>query len=277
MTTRTSTFGPAEDAAGHGTATTAPPARTRRVVDAPVRMFHALFALSFLGAYLTAESERWRALHVTLGYTLAGLLAFRVVYGLIGPRPAGLALLWRKLGGARAWWGSMRAGLAERRLGTLPWRQGQNLLMALAVFSLIVLALPLTLSGIAGYNEWGGSRAADALEELHEFFGNAMLAVVLVHVSLVALLSVLRRRNMALPMLTGRVVGAGPDLVPRPRAGLAALVLGAVLAFGAWQWQSTPQGLLPGAGAEQPTDIKASSGKQARPGRPARRGHDDDD
>lgn len=277
MTTRTSTFGPPEDAAGHGTATTASPPRTRRVVDAPVRMFHALFALSFLGAYLTAESERWRALHVTLGYTLAGLLAFRVVYGLIGPRPAGLALLWRKLGGARAWWGSMRAGLAERRLGTLPWRQGQNLLMALAVFSLIVLALPLTLSGIAGYNEWGGSRAGDALEELHEFFGNAMLAVVLVHVSLVALLSVLRRRNMALPMLTGRVVGAGPDLVPRPRAGLAALVLGAVLAFGAWQWQSTPQGLLPGAGAEQPTDIKASSGKQARPGRPARRGHDDDD
>ena len=50
--------------------------RSRLVVDAPTRMFHWLFALSFVGAYLTADGERWRALHVTLGYTFAGLLLF---------------------------------------------------------------------------------------------------------------------------------------------------------------------------------------------------------
>jgi len=241
------------DAAARGpvqAAASAPPARARRVVDAPVRMFHALFALSFVGAYVTAESERWRALHVTLGYTLAGLLAFRVLYGLVGPRPAGLALLWRKLGGAPAWLRSMAAALAQRRPAApagLPWRQGQNLLMALAVFALLALALPLTLSGIAGDNEWGGRGAADLLEEVHEFFGNAMLAIVLLHVTLVATLSVLRRRNLARPMLTGRAGGPGPDLVARNRAGLAALLLVAVVAFGAWQWQSAPQGLLPSA------------------------------
>ncbi|MDP3835815.1 MAG: cytochrome b/b6 domain-containing protein, partial [Hydrogenophaga sp.] len=54
------------------------PAPTRLVIDAPTRMFHWLFALSFVGAYRTADGERWRLLHVTLGYTLAGLLAFRV-------------------------------------------------------------------------------------------------------------------------------------------------------------------------------------------------------
>ena len=50
------------------------------VWDLPVRMFHWLTVLSFAGAWLTAETERWRALHVTLGYTLAGLLVFRVLW-----------------------------------------------------------------------------------------------------------------------------------------------------------------------------------------------------
>jgi hypothetical protein len=68
-----------------------PPAATARHRRAPTRMFHWLFALSFLGAYVTADGERWRALHVTLGYTLAGLLAFRLLYGLFGPRPAAWA------------------------------------------------------------------------------------------------------------------------------------------------------------------------------------------
>ena len=52
--------------------------------DAPVRMFHWLAVLCFAGAYLTAESERWRLAHVTLGYTLAGLVAFRLVWGFMG-------------------------------------------------------------------------------------------------------------------------------------------------------------------------------------------------
>ena len=102
----------------------------RRITDAPTRMFHWLFALSFLGAYLTADGERWRMLHVTLGYTMAGLLAFRVLYGLFGPRQAGLGLLWRKLTAAPAWLRSLRAAAS---LSSVNWRQGQNLLMALAV------------------------------------------------------------------------------------------------------------------------------------------------
>lgn len=237
----------------------------RRVVDAPTRMFHGLFALSFLGAYLSAESERWRALHVTLGYTLAGLLAFRVLWGLVGPRHARLGLLWRKLAGAPAW---LRATAEAARRGALHeinWRQGQNLLMALAVAALLVLALPLTLSGYATYAEWGDALGdsvggmlggavgsllgGEAFAELHEALGEAFLAVVLAHLGLIAALSLLRRRNQALPMLTGQVEGAGPDLVKRNHAGLAVLLLAAVVAFFAWQWQQSPAGLLPAPGA----------------------------
>lgn len=217
----------------------------RRVIDMPTRMFHWLFALSFLGAYLTAEGERWRALHVTLGYTLAGLLAFRVLYGLFGPRHAALGLLLRKLGSAPAWLREVAQAFRRGSAQGIKWRQGQNLLMALAVLALLVLVVPLTLSGYGTYNEWGNFLGGDWLEDVHEFFGNAVLAVVLGHIAIIAALSLLRRQNLALPMLTGRIKGTGPDLVKRNHAWLAALLLLSVLAFMGWQWQQSPQGLIP--------------------------------
>ena len=214
-------------------AATATPGRL--VIDAPTRVFHWLFALSFAGAYLTADGERWRALHVTLGYALAGLLAFRVLYGIFGPRHAGLGMLLRKLGGAPAWLRSLGQGLRQRSAQGIQWRQGQNLLMALAVVSMLVLTVPLTLSGYGTYNDWGAFLGGDWLEDVHEFFGNAFLAVVLGHIAFIVALSVLRRRNQALPMLTGRIAGAGPDLVKRNRVWLAVLLGAGVLGFIVWQ------------------------------------------
>ena len=38
-----------------------------------MRVFHALLAVSFAGAWLTAEADGWRLAHVTLGYTVAAL------------------------------------------------------------------------------------------------------------------------------------------------------------------------------------------------------------
>ncbi len=223
-------------------------ATVRRITDAPTRMFHWLFALSFLGAYLTADSERWRMLHVTLGYTLAGLLVFRVLYGLFGPRQAGLGLLWRKLSAAPAWLRSLRGAAS---LSAINWRQGQNLLMALAVVALMALVLPLTLTGYATFNEWGVFPGEEGLGELHEFFGEAMLMVVLAHLALIAALSLLRRKNMASPMLTGRLEGPGPNPVPHNRVWLAALMLVAVLAYGAWEWRQSPRGLVPTSASGQ--------------------------
>lgn len=234
--------------AAHGAA-----ARGRRTVDAPTRMFHWLFALSFAGAWLTGDSERWRALHVTLGYTLAGLLVFRLAYGLFGPRQVALGALWRRVRGLPAWLRTLMPTVLPgpgAATGGVAWRQGQTLLVAVAIAALLLGALPLALSGYATWAEWGGDRAGEWLEEVHEFLANAMLAVVLVHVGLIAATSAWRRQNLARPMLTGRVAGSGPDLVTRNRAGLAAALLAAVLAFGAWQWQQFPAGLLPASGAQ---------------------------
>jgi cytochrome b len=220
-------------------------------------MFHWLFALSFLGAYLTAEGEHWRALHVTLGYTLAGLLGFRVLYGLFGPRQAGLGAIWRKLRGAPDWLRTARQAIGRKTTAAVQWRQGQNLLMALAVVALLVLAAPLTLSGYATYNAWGDLLGGDWIGDVHAFIGNVFLAAVLGHVALIAGLSLHRRKNQALPMLTGRVAGGGPDLVPRNRGGMAALLLIATVAFGAWQWQQSPGGLIPTQAARAAASVES--------------------
>ncbi len=234
------------------TAAGAAPASTasRRVIDAPTRMFHALFALSFAGAYATADAESWRALHVTLGYTMAGLLGFRLIYGVVGPRQARLGAMLRKLVGAPQWLRSLADAPARRNGGAVNWRQGQNLAMALAVVALLVLVLPLALSGYAVYNDWGDALGGEWLEELHEFFGEAMLALVLGHLALILGLSLWRRKNQALPMLSGRVEGKGPDLVRHDHRWLAALLLLTVSAFAVWQQQQSPNGLW---GAQTPS------------------------
>ncbi len=213
-----------------------PRPQSRRVVDATTRMLHWLMALSFTGAYLTADGERWRLAHVSLGYTLAGLLVARVLWGLFGPRQARLSMLWRKLQGLPVWLKSL-PGVKSVATAQPAWRQGQNLMMALVVVLILGAVLPLTLSGYAVWDEWGG----EWLEDVHEFFGNALLMMVLAHIGLIALVSLLRRKNQALPMLTGRVAGSGPDLARRNHGLPAALVLACVLGFWGWQWSETPQ------------------------------------
>jgi cytochrome b len=208
--------------------------QTRRVTDAPMRMFHALFAFSFAGAWLTAESEHGRLLHVTLGYTFGALLVFRVLYGLLGPRlgpkTAGLGALWRRAAGAPAW--ARAVTVALRNGQRPPWRQGQNMALAMVLVALLALAPPLVLSGWAVYNDLG-----DVFEDLHESLGDAAGALVMVHVGLIAALSLWRRQNLALPMLTGRVIGTGPNLVQHNRGWLALGLLAGTLALAAWLWQ----------------------------------------
>ena len=262
MTTTTTPTAPLSPRAPTAAATDAsrtPPGR--RIIDAPLRMFHALFGLAFAVAYATGDSEAWRALHVTAGYTLAGLLGLRIVYGLIGPRPARISARWRRLAGLVPW---LRALPQQLRAGGTAWRQGEHLAMAVSVLALLALALPLVASGWVVYQDWAG----EAVAELHEALASAMLAAALTHLALVLLGSVLHRRNQALTMFNGRLPGTrGPDLVTKDRRGLAALLLLAVLAFGAWQWQSYPQGLLPadGGGAGSHGDRQAHG-----------RDHDDD-
>jgi cytochrome b len=242
MTTLTTSH-PEPSAASGPTVTPTPPATPlapqglgRLVTDAPMRMFHGLFALSFVGAYISADSEHWRLVHVVLGYTWAGLLAFRLVYGLVGPRPARFSTMWRKVSGAKAWLKTLQtAWHLGGSLQKVAWRQAPVLLMAMSLLALLAVVLPLTLSGYGTFHEWGGDLGVEVFEYLHEFFGNTALSLVLVHLALLAGQSYWRQKNLALPMLTGRLEGRGPDLIAHNRVWLAILLLLCVLAYIAWE------------------------------------------
>ncbi|MEY2782651.1 MAG: hypothetical protein RLZZ134_710 [Pseudomonadota bacterium] len=207
------------------------PKPSRKTVDAFTRTLHALMALCFTGAFITAESEVFRLVHLSLGYTMGGLFVVRLLWGGLGPRQVRWSALWGKLSGLQSW-------VESFKLGQVAWRQGQNLFLSLTVVALLLAMAPVVLSGVVTEQGWTG----DWMAEIHEFFGNFMLLAVLAHLAGVILFSALRRRNMAKPMLTGRIEGAGPDLIKSNHAGLAVLLLAAVLSFWVWQWQTSPQG-----------------------------------
>lgn len=205
---------------------TAVPETTRRVVDAPMRLFHWLFALCFTGAYLTSESERVQQLHAALGYTILALLVFRLVYGWLGPRPVRWSSLLTKLRSGWAWCQSLRS---LDSVWDASFRSGQNFALVLATSGLMALAVPLLLSGHVLYAD-----SADWLEEVHEFAANTMLLLVFAHLGLLLVLSVLRGTNLARPMWNGHVAGTGPDLVAHARVWLALVLLVCSAAFGVW-------------------------------------------
>ena len=223
MNTQSASPADSPSAVSAGTA----PVRKVLVWDAPVRVFHWLMVLSFAGAYLTAESERWRLVHVTLGYTMVGLVAFRVLWGFVGTRHARFASFVR---GPVAVVGYLR-GLAS---GRAEQGAGHNPAGALAIIALLGMTVVVTVAGWATYNDVGGSW----LEELHEGAANVMLAIVGVHVAGVLLGSWLHRDNLIGAMVTGRKLARPEDAVRSAWRSVAVLMLAAVLGFWWTQWNS---------------------------------------
>ena len=208
------------------------------VWDLPVRVFHWLIVLCFAGAYLTAELERWRLVHVTLGYTLAGLVAFRLVWGVIGTRHARFVSFVRGPRATAAYLGSMLRGRAAHHVG-------HNPAGALAILALLGLALAVTASGWANYQDLGGRW----LEELHESAANLMLGVGGLHVAGVLLASWMHRDNLVGAMITGRKPGLPEDGVRSAWRSVGILMLVAVLGFWWAQWQGMSTGISGGPAA----------------------------
>lgn len=186
---------------------------------------------SFAGAYLTAESERWRLLHISLGYTMAGLVAFRIAWGLIGTRHARFSDFVRGPTAIARYVGSMLRGEPKRHVG-------HNPLGALAIVALLGLTLAIAASGWAVFNDAGG----EWLEGVHEFAANAMLALVGIRIAGVLLASKFGRENLIGAMFTGRKAGRSEDGVRSAWRGVAMLMLVAVLGFWWLQWEAPPVG-----------------------------------
>ena len=188
------------------------------VWDLPLRVFHWLLALSFAGAFLTAESERVRDVHVTLGYTFVGLLAFRLVWGVIGSRYSRFASF---AFGPRAVLAYLRSLLAGRPTHHV----GHNPAGSWVIYGMILLGIVAGAAGHAVYNDVGGRW----LESLHEGAANAMLALVMVHVAGVAVGSFAHRENLVVAMVTGHKTGRSSEAIGGTRPVTAVALVSIVL------------------------------------------------
>lgn len=165
------------------------------VWDLPTRIFHWSLAICFTGAWLTSDSERQHLLHLLFGYSLFGLIAFRVVWGFVGSRYARFSNF---LYGPRA---TLRylAAMAKGRPGH---HVGHNPAGAVAIWLLLGLGLATAGVGIAMIAGGG-----EVLEDVHEALATAMLVIVGLHLLGVIVGSVLHRENLPRAMVTGRKSG----------------------------------------------------------------------
>ena len=190
------------------------------VWDVPTRVFHWLLAVSFAGAFLTAESERYREIHVTLGYTLLGLIAFRLVWGFLGSRYARFrSFLFRPV--------EIIAYVTSLAKARPAHYAGHNPAGSVSVFLLLALGMLTGASGVLAFQDFGG----DVLEELHEMTAYAMLAVVALHVAGVVLSSVMHRENLVGSMITGLKSGLPNQGIRRAHAWLGIMIVAVVVAF----------------------------------------------
>jgi cytochrome b len=178
-----------------------------KVWDLLVRIFHWSLAFCFLLAYIT--EDHFMSLHALAGYVIGGLIVFRLIWGFIGTRHARFSDFYYPPATIIAYLKSVISFKAEHYIGHNP--AGGAMVFAL----LISLALTV-LTGFAAYGAEQASgpmagvmasmphAVGKAVEEVHEFFANFTLLLVILHVVGVLLASFQHSENLVRSMLTGR-------------------------------------------------------------------------
>ncbi len=160
------------------------------VWDPFIRTFHWSLVLSYLIAWVTAESvER---LHEQSGYFILALLGLRIVWGLIGTPHARFSdFVYSPRNTLRY--------LASLLSGQPPYYRGHNPAGGWMVIALIICLLATAVSGIMI------AEAHEELwEELHEGVAELSLLLVVLHLGGVVTASWLHRENLVKAMLSGR-------------------------------------------------------------------------
>jgi len=191
--------------------------REIKVWDPLVRIFHWTLVVSFFTALLSGDE--WESLHVFAGYVVSGLIAFRLVWGIIGTRHARFSDFVFSPATVLAYLKDLAALRAKRYLGHNPaggWMI-VALLASLAITTLTGMTAHGTFSSVkvastliptAMAHEDGDDDEGDEGEgvfgEIHEFFAYFTLFLVVIHIGGVLVSSLLHRENLVRAMITGR-------------------------------------------------------------------------
>jgi cytochrome b len=203
------------------------------VWDLPTRIFHWTLVFSVIGAFVSvkigASAMLW---HQRFGILVVGLLAFRLVWGVIGSTYARFAYFVRG-----------PAALREYLLGR--WQgEGHNPLGALSVLGLLGTLLFLVTTGIFGNDDIAfegplyalvGKERSDFLIGLHRLIEPVLIALVIAHLLAIAYYVRIKGKDLLRPMLNGRTLSAhGLDAEGGGwRRALLALVVALLAMYGA--------------------------------------------
>ena len=177
-----------------------------RVWDPFVRIFHWLLVLLFTLAYVTGED--WLSLHVYAGYAVFGLVLLRVLWGIMGTPHARFGDFVYRPSRVIAFIKDTLARRARRYLGHNPAGGAMILLMLISL-----LLVSVTGFAVYGIEKGAGPLAMlggssefleDVFEEVHEFFANFMVLLIVVHVAGVIAESLIHRENLVTAMVNGR-------------------------------------------------------------------------
>lgn len=171
-----------------------------RVWDPFLRIFHWLLVVLIAAAWLT--SDELKTVHKAAGFAIAGLLALRMLWGLIGPQHARFADFLRSPRAVAVYLAAMWRGDEPRFLGHNPAGGAMVLALLLTIASTALTGWLQTTDAF-----WGSS----LMEEVHEVFANLILLLVALHLGGVLLASLRHRENLVRAMIDGRKAPLGAD------------------------------------------------------------------
>lgn len=199
--------------------------QTSQVYDLPTRLFHWIFAVLFLGAFLIAKNVDDEspifANHMLMGLSLAFISVLRVVWGLVGSRYARFASFSLRPQDLRDYFFGILSGKGKRHLG-------HNPASSWATLAMLGLAFGLAFTGVQMAQ---GNK--EAYEDIHELFANGFILIVLAHIAGVVLHTIRFRDAIGLSMVTGRkqsVVGEPQEVGIGNQHSVVAIVFLALLA-----------------------------------------------
>ncbi len=197
-----------------------------KVWDPLVRIFHWSLVVAFSIAYIT--EDEWQSLHVWAGYLVAGLVAFRIIWGFIGPQHARFSDFVFSPAATVAYLKDMVSLRAKRYIGHNPAGGAMVLALLLSLAATTLSGMQLyaleenagpfaqielqQLSPIASAqadddedeHEGAGHGEGGVWEEVHEFFANFTLLLVVLHISGVVISSLAHNENLPRAMVTGK-------------------------------------------------------------------------
>lgn len=190
------------------------------VWDMPTRIGHWLLVTAFILSFMTGDGEEWRLVHVAAGYAVAGIIAFRIFWGVAGTRYARFTSFLFSPRAVFTYLGDLLKGKSGHWVG-------HNPAGSYAIYILILLGLATTASGFAVYTEIGG----EWVEEAHDVLSYTMLGMVCFHVLGVVVSSLMHHENLVRSMIDGYKQGKSEEAIASSKSRwLAVPIVSAVLA-----------------------------------------------